>query len=785
MRSTKVLVLRLLCLAVILFFNSPRAVRSQAPSEPPPYRDAKLPVEQRVADLLGRMTLEEKVAQTRSVWQLGVVLRDERGNFSPAKAQELLKDGIGQLGTIAKPEVMGHPADAARFANDVQRFLIEKTRLGIPVIFHGEGLHGAMMPDATSFPQAIALASTWDVDLFGEVFTVAAAQARARGTQQVFTPVLDVARDPRWGRTEETYGEDPYLAARLGVAAVKAFQGPGPGIDKQHVIATTKHFAGYGSSEGGRNTAPANYSERIYREFILPPFQAAIVEGGALAVMPSYNEIDGIPSHANKWLLQKVLREEWGFRGIAASDYGGVPLLANWHHVAANLEDAAQRGLEAGVDVDTPEGEAYATLVQQVREGRVAQATLDRAVARVLRAKFLLGLFEDPYVDPDYADRICRRPEDRELALKAAHKAIILLKNQNNLLPLHRAKLKSIAVIGPNAATVRLGGYSSAPAYTVSILDGIKKEVGSSVKVAYAQGCAITEGNRTWWDPKIEPPDPKLDAKRIAEAVAIARTADVAVVAVGDNDQTAREGFDESHMGDRDSLDLVGRQDELVKAVLETGKPTIVILIAGRPTSIRYIAENVPAILGSWSLGQETGTAVADVLFGDYNPGGRLPITFPQSAGQLPAYYNHKPSATRKYLLSVNEPLFPFGWGLSYTTFKYDNLRLSPEKIGPQGQTTVSVDVTNTGKVAGDEVVQMYIRDQVSSVSRPVKELKGFRRVPVEPGQMKTIEFVLGPDALAFYNEEMRRVVEPGLFDVMVGGNSVDLKKTILEVVSR
>jgi beta-glucosidase len=551
------------------------------------------------------------------------------------------------------------------------------------------------------------------------------------------------------------------------------------------LIATAKHFAGYGSSEGGRNTALANYSERVYREFILPPFRAAVVEGGALSVMPSFNEIDGIPSHANKWLLQKVLREEWGFRGVVASDYGGVSDLVNWHHVNANLEDAAKRGLEAGVDVDLPEGDSYATLVQQVRDGRVAEATLDRAVARVLQAKFLLGLFEDPYVDPDYADKICRRPEDRELALKAAHKAIILLKNQNNLLPLDRTKLRSIAVIGPNAAAVRLGGYSSTPAYTVSILDGIKKKLGSSVKVAYAQGCAITEGNRTWWDDEIQPPDPQLDAKRIAEAVAIARTADVAVVAVGDNDQTAREGFDVKHMGDLDSLGLVGRQDELVNAVLETGKPTIVVLIAGRPAAIRYIAANVPAILGSWSLGQETGNAVADVLFGDYNPGGRLPITFPQSGGQLPAYYNHKPSATRPYLLSVNQPLFPFGWGLSYTTFKYDNLRLSSEKIGPQGQTTVSVDVSNTGKVGGDEVVQMYIRDQVSSVSRPVKELKGFRRITLEPGQTKTIEFVLGPDALAFYNEEMRRVVEPGLFDVMVGGNSVELNKTILEVVSR
>ena len=727
MKMKRTLALVLLVVAVCTALGVTQVAHSQAPSAEPAYRNPQLPVEQRVADLLSRMTLEEKVAQTRCLWQLSNVVRDEHDDFSRAKAQAFLKEGIGELGTVSVPTRMQRPADGARFANDVQRFLVEKTRLGIPVIFHGEGLHGFMEPDATSFPVAIGLASTWDVDLFREVFTAVAAEARARGTQQLFTPVLDVARDPRWGRTEETYGEDPYLAARLGVACIKAFQGPGPTVDKQHIVATMKHFAGYGSSEGGRNTAPANYSERIYREFILPPFKAAIIEGGALAVMPSYNEIDGIPSHANRWLLQKVLREEWGFRGLVASDYWGVEMLANTEHVAANLAEAAKRALEAGVDVDGPEGEAYATLVQQVRDGGVAEATLDRAVARVLRAKFLLGLFEDPYVDPEYADKICRFPEHRELALKAAHEAIILLKNQNNLLPLDRAKLKSIAVIGPNAATVRLGAYSSIPAYTVSILDGIKKKIGNKVKVAYALGCAITEGNPPWWGPKIVPADPKLDAQRIAEAVAIAKMADVAVVAVGDNNQTAREGH-----GDRDSLDLVGRQDELVKAIVETGKPTIVILIAGRPTSIRYIAANVPAILGSWSLGQETGNAVADVLFGDYNPGGKLPITFPQSVGQLPAYYNHKPSAAREYVLSVNKPLFPFGYGLSYTTFAYRDLSAEPAGAGFR----VRVRVANTGSRDGAEVVQCY---RIG----PEKELVDFRRIALASGAAAEVEFTL------------------------------------------
>ena len=400
-----------------------------------------------------------------------------------------------------------------------------------------------------------------------------------------------------------------------------------------------------------------------------------------------------------------------------------------------------------------------------------------------MRAKFLLGLFEEPYVDPDYAEAICHLPAHAELARKAAQKAVVLLKNEAGLLPLDAKKLKSIAVIGPNAATVRFGGYTGTPKYAVSILEGIKKKVGSSVHVDYALGCVITEGEARWWTVEIQPANEKLDAQRIAEAVTLAKSADLALVAVGDNDQTSREAGSTGWLGDRDSLDLVGHQNELVKAIVETGRPTVVVLIAGRPASIPYIAEHAGAIVGCWSLGQDTGTAIADVLFGDYNPGGKLPITFPQSVGQLAAYYNHKPSAERPYLLSTNKPLFPFGWGLSYATFKYENLHLQPQQIGPEGRTTVRVDVTNTATVAGEEVVQLYIRDQVSSVTRPVKELKGFRRLRFEPGQTRTVEFVLGPRELSLWNEFMQEVVEPGLFDVMVGGNSVDLIKTALEVV--
>jgi beta-glucosidase len=785
MRLPRILILFLLALGSVFFFVTSESARSETTTNKPPYLNPQLPVEQRVADLLSRMTLEEKVAQTQALWRQKGLIMDEKGNFSPEKAREVLKHGIGQITRASENK---GPRENAVFTNAIQKYLMQNTRLGIPAIIHEESLHGFVAPKATSFPMAIALASTWDVDLVEQVFGVAAAEIRSRGAQQALTPVLDVARDPRWGRTEETYGEDPYLASRIGVACIRGFQGKGPVIDKQHIIATAKHFAVHGQPEAGANAAPGNYSERIVREVFLPSFQAAFTEAGAMSVMPSYNEIDGIPSHANKWLLDKVLRQEWGFQGFAVSDYEGISQLETLHHVVANKADAAKKALEAGVDIELPDIDCYGTLLRQIKEGRIAEATLDKTVARILRAKFLLGLFEDPYVDPEAAEKINNSPEHRALAAKAAREAIILFKNQDNLLPLDASKLKSVAVIGPNAALCHLGGYSDDPGPTVSILDGIKNKAGNRFKVSYAEGCKITARDRGWqsWsDDLVELPNPAEDETRIAEAVRVAKSSDVAILILGGNEQTSREAWADNHLGDRDSLELLGRQNDLVKAVLATGKPAIVFLINGRPLSINYTAEKVPAILEGWYLGEETGTAVADVLFGDYNPAGRLPITFPRTVGQIPDFYNYKPSAKRGYLFGNKEPLFPFGHGLSYTTFRYDNLRLSPDKIGPSGKTTVSVDVTNTGKLAGDEVVQLYIRDEVSSVTRPIKELKGFRRLNLQPGQTKTVEFELGPEALSFLDENMQRVVEPGLFDVMVGPSSASLKTVKLEVVAR
>ncbi len=780
-------------LMVVLLMVCLGAAQSQQSN--PPYKNPVLTVDERVKDLLGRMTLEEKVAQLESTWQnygqhlpADAYFVDTNGKLDTTKAKAILKNGLGEFSRPSEAVAgAGHPQNAgpqamAEFTNQLQKLMLEDTRLGIPLIFHEECLHGLAAEHGTSYPQAIALASTWDPALLQRLFNSTALEVRTRGVQQCLMPVVDLARDPRWGRTEETYGEDPYLVSRMGVAAVKGLQGEGQNIDSDHVLATLKHFAVHSQPEGGTNVGPAPYAERTIRESFFVPFEAAIHEAHARTIMPSYNELDGIPNHSNVWLLQDVLRKEWGFDGLIVSDYFAINEMIQKHHIASDCAGAAKYAIEAGVDIELPYGQCYAELPALVRSGQIPEALIDESAARVLRAKFELGLFDHPYVDSKRAATVSNTPADQQLALQAAHEEITLLKNQNNLLPLDLSKTKRIAVIGPNAADVHLGGYSGHPGRGVSILQGIKDKVGGNGEVLYAEGCRITESNPDWNADQVVPADPELDKKRIAEAVAVMQKADVGIVAVGENEQTVREAWAETHLGDRDDLNLLGRQDELVKQLLATGKPVVVVLIHGRPNSINYIAENVPAILDGWYLGQEGGTALADVLFGDYNPAGRLPITVPRSVGQLPDYYYMKPTAKRGYLFADKSPLFPFGFGLSYTTFGYTNLRVTPSTIPASGTVIVQVDVTNTGKRAGDEVVQLYLRDEVSSVTRPVKELRGFERVPLKPGETRTVSFKLGTQALQFYNREMKRVVEPGKFMVMVGPNSVDLKTTTFEV---
>jgi beta-glucosidase len=561
----------------------------------------------------------------------------------------------------------------------------------------------------------------------------------------------------------------------MGVAAIEGLQGDSFLISRHHVMATAKHFAVHGQPEGGTNTAPGNYSERVIRENFLVPFQAAVQEAHAGSVMASYNEIDGVPSHMNHWLLDKVLRQEWGFNGYIISDDYGIQMMASTHRVAYNTADAARLALAAGVDYDLSDGSAYRSLLDQVKKGIVPESEVDKAVASVLGAKFRLGLFDNPYVDPEYAERITNSEEHRKLALEAARKAIVLLKNEKELLPLDLGKLKTIAVIGPNAADVHLGGYSRDPGRGVSVLDGIRARVGNKATVLYAEGCKITNAPQGYLGSEannVELIDPKTQTASIQAAVETARKADVAILVVGENESTNREAWSEEHRGDRDSLDLLGAQNDLVKAVVETGTPTVVLLLNGRPLSINYIAEKVPAILEGWYLGQEGGTGAAEVIFGDVNPGGKLPITFPHTVGALPDFYNHKPSDNRSYAFSTRQPLYAFGYGLSYTTFRFDNLRVEPAQILSGGTAKVSVDVTNTGKREGDEVAQLYVHQKVASVTQPVMQLKGFERITLKPGEKKTVEFTVTPEMLSILNIDMHRMVEPGVFELMAGPSS-------------
>ncbi|MGO9229515.1 MAG: glycoside hydrolase family 3 N-terminal domain-containing protein, partial [Bryobacteraceae bacterium] len=706
------------------------------------------------------------------------------------------KDRRG-LGQVGRPSDAGGPRDSANcrtartmaeLTNAIQKFFLENSRLGIPVIFHEECLHGHAAVGGTSFPQPIGLGATFNPELVEALFSMTAAEARARGAHQALTPVVDVARDPRWGRVEETYGEDPYLVSRMGIAAVRGFQGDASFGDKRHVIATLKHFAAHGQPESAMNCSPVNVSPRVLRETFLFTFKEAIHKGGAISVMASYNEIDGIPSHANRWLLRDVLRKEWGFKGFVVSDYYAITELnyraeVRGHAVAKDKKEACRLAVQAGVNIELPEPDCYLHLVELVRKGVLKERQLDDLVAPMLYWKFQLGLFDDPYVDPEAADATVGCDAHRQLALQAARQTITLLKNEGNLAPLSLDGIKTIAVIGPNAHRSLLGGYSGIPKHDVTVLDGIKARVGNRAKVLYSEGCKITIGG-SWVQDEVVPSDPAEDRRQIAEAVKVAQKADVIVLAIGGNEQTSREAWSFVHMGDRASLDLIGRQDELVRAMLATGKPVIVFLFNGRPLSINSLSRDVPVIFECWYLGQETGHAVAEVLFGDFNPGGKLPITIPRSAGHLPAFYNYKPTARRGYLFEDVTPLFPFGFGLSYTTFAIANVRLDKKKIKCGASTRVLADVTNTGGRAGSETVQLYIRDLVSSATRPMKELKGFHRVSLSPGETRTVAFDITPELLAFYDAEMKFTVEPGDFEIMVGNSSrdADLQKVVLAV---
>ncbi|HEX5787772.1 MAG TPA: glycoside hydrolase family 3 N-terminal domain-containing protein [Woeseiaceae bacterium] len=791
--------LRPLCLSVLslLLVGNAAGTRAAEPvGDDALYKDAGAPVADRVEDLLSRMTLEEKVAQVVTIWEDKTSIFDGDRQFDPDKTRARLPYGIGQFarpmdaqGPASPREIPWRDArETVALVNALQEYATEETRLGIPILFHEEGLHGYAAVGATSFPQAIAMASTWDPELVRDINAVTAREIRVRGAHLVLSPVVDVARDPRWGRIEETFGEDPYLVGELGVAAVVGLQGElvdGMLADDK-VFATLKHMTGHGQPESGTNVGPAQISERELRENFFPPFEQVVTRTDIKAVMASYNEIDGVPSHANAWLLEDVLRGEWGFDGAVVSDYYAIEQLAQVHRIAADPAEAAVIALEAGVDVDLPSGIAFSTLPQALADGLITEERLDDAVRRHLDIKFRAGLFEDPYADADAAVRLTNNEEARALALTAAERAIVLLKN-DGVLPLElpaRGAKPTIAVIGPNAAVARLGGYYGIPPVTVSPLDGIRAKVGSRAEIVHAEGVVITESD-DWWADEVVLGDPEENRRLIAEAVEVAEQADTIVLAIGDTEQTSREGWADVHLGDRSSLDLVGQQQELFDALRALDKPLVVILINGRPLSTVTIAEEADALIEAWYLGEQGGNALANVLFGDVNPGGKLPVTIARSVGQLPMVYNVKPSARRGYLFDTTEPLFPFGWGLSYTSFELSPPVLSARSIAVDGSVDVSVRVTNTGDRRGDETVQLYVRDLVSSVTRPVKELKAFERVTLEPGESREVRFTLGPEALHMWNIDMERVVEPGEFDIMTGPNSADLQSVTLTVTER
>ena len=760
------------------------------------YKDASQPIPARVADLLGQMTLAEKVMQMQCVWQKKGDIQTAKGDFDPAKAAKIYPDGLGmmarpsdRLGVNAATGAGDNGAlpnrnalETATYINAVQKWAVEKTRLGIPLILHEESLHGYVARDATSFPQAIGLASSFDPDMATRIFSVAAREMRARGANMALAPVVDVAREPRWGRIEETYGEDPHLCGVMGKAAVIGFQGETLPLAKDKVFATLKHMTGHGQPENGTNVGPAQVSERILREDFFPPFEKIIKETHVRAVMPSYNEIDGVPSHANKWLLTDILRGEWGFTGVTVSDYFAINELISRHHLVADVTEAAYRAVKAGVDIETPDAQAYPKLLDLVKAGRVSEAEIDAVVARVLALKFEAGLFENPYVDAKKADALTAAPDAVALAREAATKTPVLLKN-DGLLPFDAKKIGKLLIIGHHAKDTPIGGYSDVPRHVVSILDGVQAEAKSQgFTVSYAEGVRITE-ERIWGQDEVHFTKPEINAKLIAEAVEAAKSADTILMVLGDNEQTSREAWADNHLGDRDSLDLVGQQNDLAKAIFDLKKPTAVFLLNGRPLSINLLAERANAIIEGWYMGQETGFAAADLLFGRANPGGKLPVSIARGVGQLPIYYNYKPSARRGYLDGSTKPLYPFGFGLSYTTFDISAPKLAKASMSPSESVTVSIDVKNTGSRPGDEVVQLYIRDDVSSVTRAVLELKHFKRVTLKPGESQTVSFDITPGDLQFYDMDMKRVVEPGTFTISAGPNSADLKSTILTVV--
>lgn len=782
-------IILLLVVAALMLARSDQ-LRAQSSSDTPVYLDPKQPIDVRVNDLLARMTLKEKVGQLN----LPCVYVDQLGKTIPEKMNACRRFVSGtyttEIGpgcgffTLADTILHEGPKQQAEYFNELQKIALTQTRLKIPLLQDEEGTHGAMFPGATVFPEGLAIGSTFDMPLVKSVYAAAAREARSVGIHVLSTLVLELDRDPRMGRNEEAYTEDPYLYSRIAESIVQGAQGTDIAAPDK-VIALMTDFPTQSEPVSGLERGAIELSERSLRENFLPPWEAAISKSGALGVMAGYPEIEDVPSHGSEKWMNHVLREELGFKGIVVSEGEGFDTLI-YEHIVPTQKEAGALALRAGVDLDITYEPAYmGPLVESVLEGRVPIELVDRAVRRVLQLKFQLGLFEHPYADVDKAVKIIHSAEHQNLALQVAREGIVLLKNEKNVLPLKK-DLHSIAVIGPNAdnGLNQLGDYSPqiVPQHLTTVLEGIQKKVSAATRVIYAKGCEVIGGGK----------------EGFAKAIDAAKQADVAVVVVGEHPRDGTHGVQPTDGEGYDvaSLDLTGEQEDLVEAIVQTGRPTIVVLINGRPLSVRWIAEHVPAIVEAWEPGERGGEAVARMLFGDDNPNGRLAITIPRSVGQLPVYYNYKPS--KAYWLSrgwthvpgyadmPGTPLYSFGYGLSYTQFKESNLRIEPKQISPVGKTRVTLDVENLGKLAGVETVQLYVHEQFAPVATPVKQLRGFERVALVPGEKKTVTFTLGPEDLQLLNSDMHWVVVPGTFDILVGKSSADIVlQGLLEVKAK
>ena len=771
-----------------------------AKAKTPVYKDASRTPEERTLDLLSRMTLDEKVAQLRCIWMNRVTLHDADGNLDMDKFREAFHNGIGQWARMSEDKTSMakyyHSFDAresAELYNRMQKYFVEETRLGIPIMVHEEGLHGHQSFHSTHFPMPLGLACSWDENLFFDIYTQVAKEIRAKGGHQVLAPVVDVTRDPRWGRTEETMGEDPYLNGRLGVTQVKAYQGnvgANGEIDSDHVGATLKHFGVHGQSEGGSNTGPSFVDELYAHEVFFRPFKMCIDEAKPYNIMISYNDIWGRPAHQNRHLVQDILRKELGFDGLIVSDYGGVDNALEFH-LTDSPKEAAYMSFTTGIEIELPEGANYVNLVDLVNEGRITIDQIDAAVGDILLEKFRLGLFENPYIDPDKSEKTVGNDYARGLAYKAATESIVLLQNNDDVLPFDENRIKTIAVIGPNAAEVHLGGYSNTPAVNVSVLDAVKERYGDKMEILYAEGCKITVRPSAvdivpsfipteYLDKSYEAPI-EVNRPLIEEAVRTASKADAVILCLGSNESVAREGTGSFLPGDTPTLELLGGQNELAEALSALGKPTVALIITGTPNNVAKVAEATPSVMMCYYPGQEGSYAMVDAVFGKVNPSGKLTLSIPRGAGFVPAYYSYKPQSRRGYTLANSiSPLYPFGFGLSYTSFEYSDLSLSSSIMGENDTVWASVNVKNTGKVAGDEIVQLYIHDDIASVTRPVKELKGFKRVHVEPGQTVKVEIPIDRKALEFYNSDLELVTEKGTFTVMVGPSSAQTSSVTL-----